>query len=57
MHIFEAGLVRLVVRNKTNFWVAPGRLFHQLGQFQDRNFFRIAHIEDLADGCRMIHQQ
>src|SRR5580704_18433731 len=48
-HIFEAGLVRFVVRYEFEGRHAVGALLNELREFLDGDFFRIAHVDDFAD--------
>src|ERR1700735_370336 len=48
-HIFESWLVSLIVRDISNRRLAVRSLFHEPSQPFDRNFVRVAYIDDLPD--------
>src|SRR5437870_2553907 len=56
MHIFEAFLVRLIVRNIPNWRRTAGQGLHETGELCDSDLFFTPKIKYLADGLRMFDQ-
>ena len=50
-HVFEAGLVGLVVGDEFDGGGAAGALLDALGQAFDGDFFGVADVDDFADGA------
>src|SRR4051812_19051111 len=55
-HVFEAGFVRLIVRNADDLRVAAGERLHLLGEIVDRDLVSVPDIEDLAHCARLVDQ-
>src|SRR5687768_2372642 len=55
-HVFEPGLVRLVVRNRDDRGTAARQLLDLGGKGRNGHLFGIPNVEDLSDRSRFYHQ-
>src|SRR5512138_2787346 len=55
-HVFETGLVRLLVRDLDDRRAAAGHLLDLLGELRNRDLSTVADIEDLTDRAGFVDQ-